>query len=75
MHEPVDRNFRQAFSELDCLKDKLAVGDAVIERAPTYIRKALERGLVRGRLISALVGLLDAACRDTETPKDIEGHC
>ena len=26
VHEPVDRNFRQAFSELDRLKDKLAVG-------------------------------------------------
>ena len=33
VHEPVDRNFRQAFSELDRLKDKLAVGDAVIEKA------------------------------------------
>ena len=27
VHEPVDRNFRQAFSELDRLKDKLAVGE------------------------------------------------
>jgi len=55
VHEPVDRNFRQAFSELDRLKDKLAVGDAVIEKAAYIYRKALEKGLVRGRSISALI--------------------
>ena len=77
VHEPVDRNFRQAFSELDRLKDKLAVGDAVIEKAAYIYRKALEKGLVRGRSISALIAsALYAACRDTETPrtlKDIGG--
>ena len=50
VHEPVDRNFRQAFSELDRLKDKLAVGDAVIEKAAYVYRKALEKGLVRGQV-------------------------
>lgn len=77
VHEPVDRNFRQAFSELDRLKDKLAVGDSVIEKAAYIYRKALEKGLVRGRSISALIAsALYAACRDTETPrtlKDIGG--
>ena len=73
MHEPVDRNFRQAFSELDRLKDKLAVGDAVIEKAAYVYRKALEKGLVRGRSISALVAAaLYAACRDTETPRTLK---
>src|SRR3972149_6838783 len=56
VHEPIDRNFRQAFSELDRLKDKLAVGDAVIEKAAYIYRKALDKGLVRGRSISALIG-------------------
>ena len=65
VHEPVDRNFRQAFSELDRLKDKLAVGDAVIEKAAYIYRKALEKGLVRGRSISALIAsALYAACRE-----------
>ena len=40
VHEPVDRNFRQAFSELDRLKDKLAVGDAVIEKAAVLQQKS-----------------------------------
>lgn len=73
IHEPVDRNFRQAFSELDRLKDKLAVGDAVIEKAAYIYRKALDKGLVRGRSISALIASsLYAACRDTETPRTLK---
>jgi transcription initiation factor TFIIB len=73
VHEPVDRNFRQAFSELDRLKDKLAIGDAVVEKAAYIYRKALEKGLVRGRSISALIAsALYAACRDTETPRTLK---
>jgi len=73
VHESVDRNFRQAFSELDRLKDKLAVGDSVIEKAAYIYRKALEKGLVRGRSISALIASsLYAACRDTETPRTLK---
>ena len=55
VHEPVDRNFRQAFSELNRLKDKLAISDSVMEKAAYIYRKALEKGLVRGRSISALI--------------------
>ena len=73
VHEPIDRNFRQAFSELDRLKDKLAVGDAVVEKAAYIYRKSLEKGLVRGRSISALIAsALYAACRDTETPRTLK---
>jgi transcription initiation factor TFIIB len=32
VHEPMDRNLRQAFSELDRLSDKLSVSDSVIEQ-------------------------------------------
>src|SRR5579875_2074893 len=73
VHEPVDRNLRQAFSELDRLADKLNVSDAVIEKAADVYRKALGRGLVRGRSISALIAAsLYAACRDTETPRTLK---
>tara|TARA_B100000949_G_scaffold235307_1_gene257638 strand:+ start:3304 stop:4233 length:930 start_codon:yes stop_codon:yes gene_type:complete len=79
VHEPVDRNLRQAFSELDRLADKLNLSDAVIEKAAYIYRKALEKGLVRGRSISALIAAsLYAACRDTETPrtlKDVAAAC
>jgi len=73
VYEPVDRNFRQAFSELNRLKDKLAISDAVIEKAAYIYRKALEKGLVRGRSISALMAsALYAACRDTSTPRNLK---
>ena len=73
VHEPVDRNFRQAFNELNRLKDKLAISNAVIEKAAYIYRKALEKGLVRGRSISALMAsALYAACRDTETPRNLK---
>ena len=79
VHEPVDRNLRQAFSELDRLADKLNLSDAVIEKAAYIYRKALEKGLVRGRSISALIAAsLYAACLDTETPrtlKDVAAAC
>ena len=73
VHEPVDRNFRQAFSELNRLKDKLALSDAVIEKAAYIYRKALDKGLVRGRSISALMAsALYAACRDTATARNLK---
>ena len=72
VHEPVDRNFRQAFSELDRLKDKLAISNVVIEKTAYIYRKALEKGLVRGRSIPALIAAsLYAACRNTETPRTL----
>ena len=73
VHESVDRNFRQAFNELNRLKDKLAISNAVIEKAAYIYRKALEKGLVRGRSISALMAsALYVACRDTETPRNLK---
>ena len=73
VHEPADRNFRQAFSELNRLKDKLALSDAVVEKAAYIYRKALDKGLVRGRSISALMAsALYAACRDTATARNLK---
>ncbi len=73
VHEPVDRNFRQAFSELGRLKDKLTISNSVLEKAAYIYRKAMEKGLVRGRSISALIAAsLYVACRDTETPRTLK---
>lgn len=67
------RNYQQAFHELRRLKDKLALGDAVIEKAAYIYRKAIERGLVRGRSVSALIASsLYAACRHTETSRTLK---
>ncbi|MGQ0796072.1 MAG: transcription initiation factor IIB [Nitrosopumilaceae archaeon] len=71
-HESSDRNFRQAFSDLGRLKDKLALSDAVIEKTAYIYRKALDKGLVRGRSIPGLLAAaLYAACRDSGTPRTL----
>lgn len=73
VHEPMERNLRQAMLELDKWKDKLAVSESVIERTAYIYRKALEKGLARGRSISSLVaGALYVACRLTETPRTLK---
>ena len=73
VHEPDDRNLRQAFSVLDRLADKLHVGEVVTEKAAYIYRKALEKGLVRGRSISALVSAaLYAACREMRIPRTLD---
>ena len=77
VHESADRNLRQAFSELRRCADKLTVSEAITEKAAYYYRKALERNLVRGRSITAMMAAsLYAACRDGEIPrtlKDVAG--
>ena len=67
-----DRNLKQALTELNRLKDKLAVSSNVLEKAAYLYRKALEKKLVRGRSISAMIAAsLYAACRDAETPRTL----
>jgi len=69
---PIDRNLRQALSELGSMKDKLALSDPVVEKAAYIYRKALEKNLVKGRSITTLMAAsLYAACRDTETPRTL----
>ena len=68
-----DRNLRQALAELGRLKDKLTISSSVFEKAAYIYRKALEKKLVRGRSISAMISAsLYAACRDTETPRTLK---
>ena len=72
VHDSVDRNLRHAFIELGKMKDKLALSDAVIEKAAYIYRKALDKKLVRGRSITALIAAsVYAACRNTETPRTL----
>ena len=69
----VDRNLQQALSELLKMKEKLSLSDAVAEKAAYIYRKALERKLVRGRSISALIASsLYAACRESGTPRTLK---
>jgi len=72
VHSSVDRNLAQAMAELDRLSDKLHIPQGIKEKSAVIYRKALERGLVRGRSISAITAAsLYAACRMTQTPRTL----
>jgi len=72
-HNSIDKNLKQALSELLKMKEKLSLSDGVSEKAAYIYRKALERKLVRGRSIIAMIASsLYAACRETETPRTLK---
>ncbi len=72
-HDSTNRNLIQAFNELDKLKDKLGLPEAVIERTAYIYRKARQRGLVRGRTIDGiLTAAIYIACRDLGLPKTLK---
>jgi transcription initiation factor TFIIB len=58
-----NRNLSAAFSQLDILKDKLGLPDAIIEKTAYIYRKAHERRLERGRETAA--ALAAALCMQT----------
>jgi transcription initiation factor TFIIB len=70
------RNFKLAFDELDALKDKLGLSDAVVEKAAYIFRKAQERRLVAGRTISGIMAAaVYAACREIGNTRTINDVC
>ena len=70
VHSSIDRNLAQAMSELDRLSGKVSISPPIKEKAAVIYRKALDKGLVRGRSISAIaVVALYAACRKSGTPR------
>jgi transcription initiation factor TFIIB len=74
VYSSTDKNLVQAFNELDRLKDKLGLSDAIIEKTAYIYRKAQERGLVRGREIySVLAATVYIACREMGTPRTLKG--
>jgi len=72
VHSSIDRNLAQAMAELDRLSDKSYIPGPVKEKAAIIYRKALDKGLVRGRSIAAIAAAsLYAACRTTGTPRTL----
>ncbi len=66
------RNLSQAMNELKRLSEKLHIPSSVQETAAVVYRKALNKGLVRGRCISSIVAAsLYAACRFTKIPRTL----
>ncbi len=72
VHSSIDRNLAQAMAELDRLSDKVYIPSQIKEKAAVIYRKALDKGLVRGRSIAAIAAAsLYAACRGSATPRTL----
>jgi len=70
---PIERNLLQALAELDRIADKLHLPEDLQEEAAEIYRRALEKGLVRGRSISAIVAAAAyAACRRYDKPRSLK---
>jgi transcription initiation factor TFIIB len=66
------RNLMIALLEINKLKEKMFLSDAIIERAAYFYRKAYEKKLIRGRTVKGVVGAcIYAACRDLGTTRTI----
>jgi transcription initiation factor TFIIB len=60
-----DKNLKQAFDQLDIVKDKLGLSDSMVEKTAYIYRKAQERGFSRGRSIAAVLdAAIYIACRE-----------
>ncbi len=72
VHSSIDRNLAQAMAELDRLADKVYIPPPIKEKAAVIYRKALDKGLVRGRSIAAIAAAaLYASCRGSGTPRTL----
>jgi len=59
-------------SELERLSGKVSISPSLKEKAALIYRKALEKGLVRGRSINSIASAaLYAACRQSGTPRTL----
>jgi transcription initiation factor TFIIB len=72
VHSSVDRNLAQAMAELERLSSKISISPPIKEKAAVAYRKALDKGLVRGRSINAIAAAaLYAACRKSGSPRSL----
>jgi len=71
-HTAADKNLIRAFNELDRVKDKLGLSDAIIEKTAYIYRKAQEKQLVRGRSISSILSAaIYIACREMSAARSL----
>jgi hypothetical protein len=73
VHSPAARNLSQAMNKLTHLSDTLHIPTIVKEIAALIYRKAMDKGLIRGRSITSIAAAaLYLACRLTQTPQNLK---
>jgi transcription initiation factor TFIIB len=72
VHSSTDRNLAQAMTEIERLSSKISVSPPIKEKAAVAYRKALDKGLVRGRSINSIAAAaLYVACRKSGSPRTL----
>ncbi|MGO8805387.1 MAG: transcription initiation factor IIB [Candidatus Bathyarchaeia archaeon] len=72
VHSSIDRNLSQAMSELERLSSKVSVPRSTKEKSAIIYRKALDKGLIRGRSINSIMAAsLYAACRNNGASRSL----
>ena len=67
------RNLKNAFAIMGTVKDKLSLNEALIEKSAYNYRKALDKRIIKGRSIRALVvASVYAACRELNIPRTLD---
>jgi transcription initiation factor TFIIB len=73
VHSSFDRNLAYAMSELDRLCSQLSISKTLKESAAMMYRKTVEKNLIRGRSIEAMIGAsIYAACRISRIPRTLD---
>ncbi len=73
VHSSMDRNLAFAMSELDRLSSQIGIPRGVKETAAVLYRRAIERKLIRGRSIEAMIAAaVYAACRERKVPRTLD---
>jgi len=69
----LERNLQQASIELERIASQLGLPKSVKEQAMEIYRRAVEKGLVRGRSIeSVMAAAIYAACRELKVPRTLD---
>ena len=67
-----DRSVRQALQDLERLREKLGLPEAIVEKSAYFYRKASKMGLVKGRTVSSVMAASAyLACRELEAPRTL----
>ena len=73
VHSSMDRNLAVAMSELDRMSSQLGIPRGVKESSAVLYHRAIERKLIRGRSIEAMVAAsIYAACRMRKIPRTLD---
>ncbi|MFX1577597.1 MAG: transcription initiation factor IIB [Promethearchaeota archaeon] len=73
VHSSIDRNLARAMSELDRITSQLSVPRPVKEASAILYRRTVERHLIRGRSIEAMIAAcVYAGCRLRQVPRTLD---